>query len=134
MIKELPKIDHDKACYPLCITWTHLPGLTWFLPIIGHTGIAGTNGEIHDFAGPYYISVNDFAFGSTVKYLQLDIDPEDYERFNKCLKEADKCYRGRMHNIFCDNCHSHVARVLNNFKYRGRENYNMVTVAWMLVC
>ena len=62
-------MDHEKAKYPLCITWTHLPLITWFLPFIGHTGLAGTNGEIHDFAGPYYISVDDFAFGTTVKYL-----------------------------------------------------------------
>ena len=117
----------------MCITWTHLPGITWVLPIIGHTGIAGTNGEIHDFAGPYYISIDDFAFGSTVKYLRLDIDPADYERFNRCLKEADKTYKGRMHNICCDNCHSHVARALNNFKYRGRDDYTMVSIAWMLV-
>ena len=38
-----------------------------------------------------------------------------------------------MHNICCDNCHSHVARVLNNFKYKGRENYTMVDVWWMLI-
>ena len=107
--------------------------ITWFLPMIGHTGIAGSDGVIHDFAGPYFISVDDFAFGSTVKYLPLDIAPADIERFNKCLKEADKTYKGRMHNICCDNCHNHVARVLNNFKYRGRDDYTMVSIAWMLV-
>ena len=103
------------------------------MPVIGHTGIAGTDGQIHDFAGPYTVSVDDFAFGSTVKYLYLDIAPADYERWDKCVRAADKCYRGRMHNICCDNCHSHVARALNNFKYRGREDYTMVSVAWMLV-
>ena len=38
-----------------------------------------------------------------------------------------------MHNICCDNCHSHVARALNNFKYKGRTNYTMVDVWWMLI-
>ena len=36
-----------------------------------------------------------------------------------------------MHNICCDNCHSHVARVLNNLNYKGRSNYTMVDVWWM---
>ena len=37
-----------------------------------------------------------------------------------------------MHNICCDNCHSHVARALNNFKYRGKDNWTMISVWWML--
>ena len=110
-----------------------MPGITWFLPFIGHTGVCGSDGVIHDFAGPYYVSIDDFAFGTTVKYLFLDITPEDYERWDRCVKAADKTYRGRMHNICCDNCHNHVARALNNFKYRGREDYTMVSVAWMLL-
>ena len=36
-----------------------------------------------------------------------------------------------MHNIFCDNCHSHVAKVLNILKYKGRTNYTMIDVWWM---
>ena len=39
--------------------------ITWFLPFIGHTGIANSEGIIHDFAGPYTITVDDFAFGET---------------------------------------------------------------------
>lgn len=36
-----------------------------------------------------------------------------------------------MHNLFCDNCHSHVACALNKFKYNGKENYSMIDVWWM---
>lgn len=38
-----------------------------------------------------------------------------------------------MHNLCCDNCHSHVAKVLNEFEYEGRSDYTMVSVWWMLV-
>ena len=62
-------INADNARFPLCITWTPLPVITWFLPFIGHTGICGTDGIIHDFAGPYYVSEDDFAFGETHKYV-----------------------------------------------------------------
>ena len=38
-----------------------------------------------------------------------------------------------MHNICCDNCHSHVARVLNNHRYMGKENWTMISVWWLLI-
>ena len=38
-----------------------------------------------------------------------------------------------MHNICCDNCHSHVARALNIFEYKGKTNYTMVHVWFMLL-
>ena len=132
--KELElQIKPDEARFPLCITWTHLPLLTLMVPSIGHTGICTTEGIIHDFAGPYYISVDDFAFGSTIKYLQLDISPSEFKRYNDSIEGADKVYCKRNHNICCDNCHSHVAKVLNIFKYKGKSNYTMVDVWWMLI-
>ena len=33
-----------------------------------------------------------------------------------------------MHNICCDNCHSHVAKCLNIMGYNGRKDYNMLTI------
>jgi hypothetical protein len=35
------RIDIDKTInrYPFCIVWTPLPLISWFIPIIGHTGI-----------------------------------------------------------------------------------------------
>ena len=50
------EMDPEKARFPLCITWTILPCITWFLPFIGHTGICDTTGVIYDFAGPYFVS------------------------------------------------------------------------------
>jgi hypothetical protein len=41
--------------------------ITWFLPFIGHTGIAMSNGVIHDFAGPYFIEIDNLSFGETHK-------------------------------------------------------------------
>lgn len=30
--------------YPYCIVWTAIPPITWFLPFVGHMGIADSNG------------------------------------------------------------------------------------------
>jgi transmembrane protein 222 len=62
-------LNPELARFPFCITWTPLPMITWFLPCIGHTGLCDSEGVIHDFAGPYYVSLDDFAFGETHKYV-----------------------------------------------------------------
>ena len=33
-----------------------------------------SDGVIHDFSGPYEISIDDLAFGETHKYVKLNID------------------------------------------------------------
>jgi hypothetical protein len=103
--------------FPYTIAWTTLPCISWILPSIGHTGICGSNGEVHDFAGPYMVNVDCMMCGPPKKIWQLRIEdmgkgktPEDFDR---AVAHGDQVYSGRMHNLFCDNCHSHVACALN---------------------
>jgi transmembrane protein 222 len=65
--KSKAVIDPERARFPYCIVWTPLPLISWFVPFIGHTGIAMSDGVIHDFAGPYFIGVDELAFGETHK-------------------------------------------------------------------
>ncbi|TNV73986.1 hypothetical protein FGO68_gene16080 [Halteria grandinella] len=125
------KLDPDTARFPHCIVWTPLPLISWFLPFIGHTGIGMSDGVLHDFAGPYTVTVDDLAFGETHKYVKLDIT--DNHKYDQSLLKADRHYEGQMHNICCNNCHSHVACTLNKYNYRSRSNYTMVDVWWMTV-
>ncbi len=40
-----------------------------------------------------------------------------------------------MHNLFCDNCHSHVARALNLMRYGDSTSWNMIWLCFrMLFC
>jgi hypothetical protein len=134
-----PRINHEREIYPYCIVWTPLPMISWFLPFIGmtlpqiamissviifclphlsgHTGIGDSRGVIHDFAGPYHIGVGNLAFSKPTKYLQLDPSKCFAANWDDGLKEGCDCYRKRMHNICCDNCHSHVAKCLNVMAY-----------------
>lgn len=66
------QIDFEKDKYPFCIVWTPIPLLTWLFPIIGHMGIATSGGVIRDFAGPYFVSEDNMAFGRPTKYWRLD--------------------------------------------------------------
>ena len=61
--KKKGKFDPINSRYPNYIVWTPLPLITAILPCIGHVGICTSDGIIHDFSGPYYISVDDMAFG-----------------------------------------------------------------------
>ncbi len=99
-----------------CIVWTQLPLISWFLPMIGHTGITDSDGIVYDFAGPFTINRNEMAFGRPLKYVKLNKDGAiSDQEWDKSVAHANGVYRQRTHSLCCDNCHSHVAMVLNNF-------------------
>ncbi|KAF6034367.1 TMEM222 [Bugula neritina] len=128
-----PKINTRASKFPYCIVWTPLPLITWILPFIGHMGIGTTQGIIRDFAGPYYVSEDDMAFGKPTKYWQLDVDSVGYDVWDRAVYEASEIYKGRMHNLCCDNCHSHVAMALNNMRYKGSQSWNMVKLCFLML-
>ena len=37
------------------------------------------------------------------------------------------------HNLFCDNCHSHVARAMNLMQYNGSHSWNMVKLWFYMI-
>ncbi|KAG5894526.1 hypothetical protein JTB14_026814 [Gonioctena quinquepunctata] len=112
-------IDSSKHRFPFCIVWTPIPILTWLLPVIGHMGITLSSGVIRDFAGPYYVSEDNMAFGWPTKYWELQpaLARGDVSGWDAAVTEASEIYKGRMHNLCCDNCHSHVATALNLMRY-----------------
>ncbi|CAF1029987.1 unnamed protein product [Adineta steineri] len=137
------RIDPKRVRYPHCIVWTPIPVLTWLFPFVGHMGIARTDGVIRDFAGPYYVSEDDMAFGLPTRYLQLDLTRVSTTSnsnnvrtiYDKSVEQASDEYKKRMHNLCCDNCHSHVAMALNTMGYDRKYTYNMVSLAcWMFFC
>lgn len=65
------KEDAALSRFPFSIVWTPLPLISWLLPFVGHLGIADSRGVIYDFAGPFTISVDSFAFGAPVRVLRL---------------------------------------------------------------
>ena len=131
----MAKVDHERQRYPSSIVWTPIPCLTWLFPFIGHMGIATTEGIIRDFAGPYYVSEDNMAFGSPTKYWELDpsLAEGGSPAYDRAVAEASEIYKGRMHNLCCDNCHSHVARALNIMRYKDSTRWNMVTLAILML-
>ena len=125
-------------------------------PFIGHMGIATSTGAIRDFAGSYFVSEDNMAFGSPTKFLQLEINkvPGGVSAWDRSVQEASEEYKSHavykyyqfsssfvfydeldflQHNLFVDNCHSHVALAMNNMNYPGKRNWNMVNLCWHLL-
>lgn len=76
------------------------------------------------------------AFGAPTRALKIDVSdiPDGVERWDEAIQEANQVYRGRMHNIFCDNCHSHVANALNRMpvKAYGIAKWDMVKICFLV--
>jgi len=121
----------------LTILWSPLPPITWLFPFIGHTGIANSRGISSDFQGPYTVGDQGrMAFGPPTRALTISVDSLSggAERWNEAIEEANQVYRGRMHNICCDNCHSHVANALNRMPIQayGISKWDMVKIALVM--
>lgn len=135
---NLAVINIETSKFPFCLVWTPIPVITWFFPMIGHLGIALSTGVIRDFAAPYFVAEDNLAFGKPARYLQLDPQRVRNGRaaeWDDCVTKASVVYGTRMHNLFCDNCHSHVGMALRLMHYDNSTRYNMVLLAcWMFVC
>ncbi len=104
-LDNMNKIDSENKRFPFCIIWTPLPVISWILPFIGHMGIATSTGIIRDFAGPYYVSENDMAFGWPTRYWQLDLSKvgassNRKDAWDRAVADASDEYKTRMVGIF----------------------------------
>lgn len=132
----IPAVNTTSLSYS--IVWTPLPLITWIFPFIGHTGITDSRGIISDFQGPYFVGdQGHMAFGAPTKALRIRFIEDEFcpsTQWDEAIQEANEIYRGRMHNLFCDNCHSHVAYALNRMSVKdyGVEKWDMVKIALLM--
>lgn len=126
------QINPEANRWPFCIVWTPLPFVTWFIPIIGHTGVATSKGLIHDFSDDYDVTVDNFAFGDPSKYHQFEYQSIDPAAWDTAIKEASEYYRRTRHSLFFNNCHQYIATILNKVKYLNKSNWTQKEVWYMI--
>ncbi|KAG6494726.1 protein RTE1-HOMOLOG-like [Zingiber officinale] len=133
---QLGEIDPKRARFPCCIVWTPLPLISWLIPFIGHIGICREDGVILDFAGPNFVSVDNFAFGAVARYVPVHRDeckkltePGGGMTWDDALRKSTQEFQHRSYSLFTCNCHSFVANNLNRLMYRGHEGWNVVNIA-----
>eukprot|EP00164_Ancoracysta_twista_P008942 GFYU01013083.1.p1 GENE.GFYU01013083.1~~GFYU01013083.1.p1 ORF type:complete len:210 (-),score=28.82 GFYU01013083.1:412-1041(-) len=131
---ESGAIDFQEAVarerFPYCVVSTPLPCITWFLPFVVHMGITDSQGVIHDFGGPYFVSVDNMTFSKVTRYYRLDPKKipgatmeEKEKEWDRCVYAGSDVFRKRMHNICCNNCHHHTAYCMNMVKYDNRNSW-----------
>ncbi|KRY13580.1 Transmembrane protein, partial [Trichinella patagoniensis] len=128
------RVDAKNNRFPLCLVWTPIPFISWLLPFIGHLGIALSTGVIHDFSTSGYVSEDHMAFGKPCRYYKCDLIMVlgKHQQWDRCVRMASNEYRSRQHNIFWDNCHSHVALALNLMPYGRNANWNMLKLCVLM--
>eukprot|EP00884_Botryococcus_braunii_P016461 jgi/Botrbrau1/3499/Bobra.341_2s0029.1 len=142
----LPPI-HPPKIFPFCVVWTPIPVISWLYPFIGHMGVCTSNGVIFDFAGSYYVQMDDMAFGLPTRYWRLDpakarrvLDPEHPESvrnrdepWDSALQTSTHIYQTKQYNFLGDNCHSYVAHFLNSINYAGWNQWNMILLSYNML-
>ncbi|PKA62803.1 Protein RTE1-like [Apostasia shenzhenica] len=145
-LSELVPINPKKARFPCCIVWTPLPIISWLVPFIGHVGIAREDGVILDFAGPYFVSVDNFAFGAVTRYIQLSrekcsvspnsvvstkrgLEEGNIATWDDALQKSMQDFQHRAYSLFTCNCHCFVANSLNRLSFGGHNRWNVVSLA-----
>lgn len=58
-----------------------------------------SDGKIHDFAGSYYISVDEMAFNNPYKYVPLNPSLKEQENWDQAIKKCDDRFCNEEHNI-----------------------------------
>ena len=127
------KIYPSKNRYPYCIVWTPIPFLTDIIPFIGQTGIANSKGIIHDYSASFFVNIDDFSFGKPTKYLKLDLNEKEKIDYDKAIEKGDLKFRTLIYNFFRNNSHMYVAYILNQIKYKGKSDFNMIYIWWILI-
>ena len=84
------------------------------------------------FSGSKYVSINDMAFGWPTKYVKLDLSFKEKNKYDKAIEQGDERYNAEDYSIFINNCHSYCAYILNKLQYKGKYNYNMFIIWWIM--
>ncbi|BBN00529.1 transmembrane protein 222 [Marchantia polymorpha subsp. ruderalis] len=150
----MPPVDASKSRFPYCVVWTPLPVVAWLAPFVGHVGICREDGVILDFAGPFFVNVDNFAFGSTARYVRLDIDKCCFPphlsghtcengfahselgtgiSWDDALRMGMHNYQHKSYNLFTCNCHSFTASCMNRLAYKGSIRWNIIDIAVLVL-
>ncbi|NXU46330.1 TM222 protein, partial [Drymodes brunneopygia] len=72
-------------------------------------------------------------FSHPCRYWKLDpskVYATGANAWDTAVHDASEEYKHRMHNLCCDNCHSHVALALNLMRYDNSTSWNMVKLCF----
>eukprot|EP01124_Arcella_intermedia_P015932 TRINITY_DN2247_c0_g1_i2.p1 TRINITY_DN2247_c0_g1~~TRINITY_DN2247_c0_g1_i2.p1 ORF type:complete len:138 (-),score=14.95 TRINITY_DN2247_c0_g1_i2:12-425(-) len=92
---------------------------------------------------PYYVNrhMHETGFGAVTKYVQ--VSPKDFKAFDgsgdfydlwdKTIEKHSLEFEGTSHNLFCNNCHNHVAAVLNELEFQKFRHWNTLSLILYMI-
>lgn len=107
----LDEINLTKSRFPCCLVWTPLPVVSWLAPFIGHAGLCLEDGSIVDFSGSNFVNVDNFAYGSVARYIQLDREQVQLLNFHSNSKTE------RTYSQFLS-CHKVIVKGIRNLQFK----------------
>lgn len=150
----VPPMDPSTGRFPQCIVWTPLPIVSWLAPFFGHVGVCRKDGTILDFAGPFLVNVDNFAFGAPARYAHLDGQQCCFPphlsghtcqsgfghaklgtavSWDDGLRSSMQQFQHKSYNLFTCNCHSFVASFLNRIAYQRSIRWNVIRVFLLIM-
>ena len=101
--------------------------VSYLFPSIGLTGIGTSSGIIHDFAGSFFVSMDNFSFGKLTKYILLELTDWKNIIGTEQLKKVtiNLIWKNIIFSLII--VHSHITFVLNQLNFHYKNNYNMVS-------
>lgn len=85
---------------------------------------------MYDFAGPYTVNVNNFAFGRVLKAVPLEVDNV---KMKGAIFQSNCAFQKKNHDLILNNCHSHVAQALHLSAANGSSNWTGWRVFWLVL-
>jgi hypothetical protein len=123
--------------YPLSIVWCAIPILSDIFPFVGHVGITNSSGWIYDFIGDGTIhqsASNNLSFNRVMRVIPLNAvhckHPID-ESLRRVMMHYTRT--NEKYNLFGQNCHDFVGIVLNLSEYEGKDDWNLLDVALLVL-
>ena len=119
--------------YSFCIFIRMIPLISNFFPFIGHLYIVSSKGSTHDFDSSKFVEVKDYIQKPPVKFIQLKLSEKDKIEWDKAIHKIDKIFRKKEFTLCANNSYFYVASLLNEIKYKGRNNYNNKDIFFMSI-
>lgn len=71
----------------------------WRLCLFCHACVC-VDSVVYDFAGPYTIGRDSFAFGIPTRYVQCSVKRDDADKWDDAVAKGCAVYETRMHNLW----------------------------------
>ena len=139
IINKLPEKKNDlfqnnnNSIYKYCITWSHIPLITFLFPFIGHCSIVNSYGFIHDFDSSNFIKIYNENENGFSKIVYLNLDDNQKKIWDNVIEKIDKNYKKKSFSMCGNNSFKYISNILNNIEYKVKKNYTKCDIFWLII-